>query len=183
MSCNGCAGRCSEAGLTGRKHMSKATGAPSKRPLKTVSDGNSTVSDRFKEGMSARRLIHGSPHVDKAWQDAEGNSQKLALQELITECVWGQLWNRSALPLKTRSLLTIAFLVSTHREADLKLHIRSAVLRNGCSMDEVREVMLHAVAYCGVVAVTEAFEVADEVEKELPSRSPAPFEGRTRKKE
>jgi 4-carboxymuconolactone decarboxylase len=36
-------------------------------------------------------------------------------------------------------------------------------LRNGCSVDEIQEVLLHSSAYCGFPAAIEAFRAAQEV--------------------
>ena len=46
--------------------------------------------------------------------------------------------------------------------AELKLHVRGA-LANGVTVDEIKEVLLHATVYCGVPAGLEAFKAANEV--------------------
>lgn len=124
-------------------------------------------SERFRNGMAFRRLIHGADHVDRAWDQARDNEQRAALEEFITECIWGTIWSRNGLPTKTRSLITIALLVATHQGKDLLLHMRSAVLRNDCTLAELREVVLHAAAYCGVPSAVAAFELTDQLAAEL----------------
>lgn len=139
------------------------------------------VSERFRRGMGIRRLVHGHEHVDAAWQRASGDEQRMALEEFVTECVWGTVWARNGLTSKTRSLLTIGLLIAMSRPGDLRLHIRSAVLNNGCSMAEVREVMIHTAAYCGVAGAVEAFALSDEVAAELNLPGPRPYTPHRRK--
>jgi 4-carboxymuconolactone decarboxylase len=131
--------------------------------------------------MGLRRLVHGHEHVDRAWQRADSDEQRTALEEFITECVWGTLWARNGLPSKIRSLLTIGLLIAANRPSDLRLHIRSAVLRNGCSMAEIREVMLHTAAYCGIAAAVDGFAMADEIASELATLGAGPFTPRRRR--
>jgi 4-carboxymuconolactone decarboxylase len=44
----------------------------------------------------------------------------------------------------------------------LAMHLRAA-LRNGLTVDEVREVILQSAVYCGVPAANTAFRIANEV--------------------
>ena len=52
--------------------------------------------------------------------------------------------------------------VALNRPDELALHLRGA-LRNGVTVDELREVLLQTVIYCGVPAAHMAFRVAEEV--------------------
>ncbi|MGA8863853.1 MAG: carboxymuconolactone decarboxylase family protein [Gallionella sp.] len=63
---------------------------------------------------------------------------------------------------KTRSLITIATLAALKAPAELKGHVLGA-LRNGCTVDEIREVLLHSTVYCGIPSGIEAFKAAKEV--------------------
>jgi 4-carboxymuconolactone decarboxylase len=53
-------------------------------------------------------------------------------------------------------------LTALNRPHELKLHVRGA-LRNGCTRDEIMEVLLQAAIYCGVPAAMESFRSAREV--------------------
>ena len=66
------------------------------------------------------------------------------------------------LPRKYRSLITIAFLTALKSPTELKGHIRGA-LNNGASVEEIQEVLLHSLPYCGAPATQEAFRAALEV--------------------
>ena len=45
---------------------------------------------------------------------------------------------------------------------ELKGHVRGA-LNNGCSVEEIREALLHCAVYAGVPAAIDAFRAAQEV--------------------
>ncbi len=71
------------------------------------------------------------------------------------------------LDLKTRSMLNLAMLTALNRAAEIKLHVRGAV-KNGVSVKEIKEVLLHAKKiYCGIPARLDAFKAANEVLTEM----------------
>jgi 4-carboxymuconolactone decarboxylase len=49
-----------------------------------------------------------------------------------------------------------------NRPHEIKLHVRGA-LNNGLTPEQIREVLLHTMVYCGVPATLDAFRVAKEV--------------------
>ena len=68
----------------------------------------------------------------------------------------------AAITKKTRSLVTIATLAVLKAPAELKGHVLGA-LRNGCTVDEIREVLLHSTVYCGIPSAIDAFRAAKQV--------------------
>lgn len=116
--------------------------------------------NKFDKGMIVRREVMGDEFVDKALKSA--NEFTMPMQEMVTENCWGTVWEREQLPRKTRSLITIAMLTALKAPTELKGHVRGA-LRNGCSVEEIREVLLHAIAYCGAPSAIDAFRAANEV--------------------
>ncbi len=72
---------------------------------------------------------------------------------------WGSVWSRPGLERKTRSLLNIALLAALDRQRELGLHVQGA-LRTGCTVDEIKEVLLHCTVYLGVPAGIAAFATA-----------------------
>jgi len=115
---------------------------------------------RFDEGLAVRRAVLGAEYVDRAMAEADEFTRPL--QELVTEYCWGAIWTRPGLPRKTRSLVNLAMLTALNRPHEVKLHVRGA-LRNGCTRDEIMEVLLQAAIYCGVPAAIDSFRVAREV--------------------
>ncbi|MDO8698644.1 MAG: carboxymuconolactone decarboxylase family protein [Pseudomonas sp.] len=117
------------------------------------------MSDNKNPGQSMRRQVMGDVFVDRALGNATEFTQPL--QDFVNEHAWGGVWTRGGLPLKTRSLITLAALTALKCPQELKGHIRGA-LNNGCSMEEIRETLLHCAVYAGVPAAVDAFRAAQE---------------------
>ena len=115
---------------------------------------------KYEKGLGVRREVMGDEFVDRALSSASDFTQPL--QELVTRNAWGEVWAREGLDRRTRSLITIATLAALKASTELKGHVRGA-LRNGCSVEEIQEVLLHATVYCGMPAGVEAFRAANEV--------------------
>jgi 4-carboxymuconolactone decarboxylase len=121
------------------------------------------MNDRRKRGEEIRREVMSDPFVDRSLGNA--SDFDLPLQELVMETAWGTVWDRDDLPRETRSLVTIAMLAAMKCPNELKGHVRGA-LRNGCSVEEIRAVLLHALPYIGAPASLEAFRAAKEAVEE-----------------
>jgi 4-carboxymuconolactone decarboxylase len=117
-----------------------------------------------EEGMKIRRQVLGDEYVDRALNDPDTFARPF--QELVTRSVWGNVWTRPGLPLKTRSLVTLGILTALGNAAEISLHTKAA-LRNGCTREEIQEVLLHAAAYCGAPAGVTAFGAAKAALKEV----------------
>ena len=105
------------------------------------------------------------------WRTSEpphesANDFQMAFQHITTEWCWGYAWNRPGLDRKTRSMLNLAMLTALNRAPEIKLHTRGAI-NNGVSVDEIKEVLLHATVYCGIPAGLDAFKAANEVLKDM----------------
>ncbi|NVK39970.1 MAG: carboxymuconolactone decarboxylase family protein [Oceanospirillaceae bacterium] len=118
-----------------------------------------SAEDREK-GLRVRTEVMGEAFVERAMGTADDFTEPM--QEWINEHAWGSTWQREGLSRQTRSLITIAMLAALKAPTELKGHVRGA-LRNGCSRDEIREVLLHSMIYCGAPAAQEAFRAAKEV--------------------
>lgn len=128
-----------------------------------MSDSNKP-SEKFEAGLKTRKAVLGDAYVDASIAAADDFTWPL--QELVTEYCWDSIWNRDGLPRKTRSLINLAMITALNRPHELKLHIRGA-FNNGCTQDEVREVLLQSAIYCGVPASIDAFRCAKEVLAEM----------------
>lgn len=115
---------------------------------------------KYQQGMAVRREVMGDEFVDRALNSASDFTQPM--QELATSNAWGEVWVREGISKKTRSLVTIATLAALKASNELKGHVRGA-LRNGCTVPEIQEVLLHSAVYCGMPSGLEAFRAADEV--------------------
>ncbi len=117
----------------------------------------------FDKGLKIRREVLGAEYVDKSLANANEFTQ--AFQDITTEWCWGYAWGRPGLDRKTRSMLNLAMLTALNRSPEIKLHVRGA-LNNGVTVEEIKEVLLHATVYCGIPAGLDAFKAANEVLKE-----------------
>jgi len=120
--------------------------------------------ERRERGMKIRREVLGGEHVDRAQSTTTPLTKDF--QDLITRYAFGEIWARPGLDRRTRSCITVAMTVALNRPEELALHLRGA-LRNGVTVDELREVLLQTAVYCGVPAAHTAFRVAEEILKEL----------------
>ncbi|GAA4100235.1 carboxymuconolactone decarboxylase family protein [Zhongshania borealis] len=116
--------------------------------------------DDQKVGETIRREVMGSAHVDTSLGNA--NAFDMPLQEAAMEHAWGGVWTRDGLDRKTRSIVTVSMLIALQAHGELKGHVRGA-LNNGVSPEEIREIIMHAAAYCGYPAALSAMRVAREV--------------------
>ncbi|KAK0947207.1 hypothetical protein LTR29_001490 [Friedmanniomyces endolithicus] len=118
----------------------------------------------YEAGLDLRRAVTGAEHVDRSTRNVSDFSRPM--QELATELGWGAIWTRPGLSRQQRSLLNLAMLTALGKGHELGVHVRGAV-RNGCSLLEIRETMLHASAYAGLPAGLAAFRVAEGVLSEM----------------
>jgi 4-carboxymuconolactone decarboxylase len=119
---------------------------------------------RYDKGMEVRTAVLGKDYVDAAMKNADDFNRPF--QELVTEFCWGVAWGSEGLPRKIRSMLNIAMISILNRPHELRAHLRGALV-NGCTKEEIREVLLQVAVYCGMPAGVEAFRLAREAFKEL----------------
>lgn len=119
-------------------------------------------SEQFEKGLAVRRAVLGEAYVDGGL--AKADDFMMAFQRITTEWCWGYAWTREGLDRKTRSLVNLAMLTALGKPAELKLHVKGA-LANGVSVEEIKEVLLHATVYCGIPAGLDAFKAAHDVLK------------------
>jgi 4-carboxymuconolactone decarboxylase len=119
-------------------------------------------SELYKKGEAIRRKLRGDADFarNKAQYDADPVMKKFI--EVATETVFGSLWTRPGLDLKTRTLICVVSDAATGRHPELDIHLRFA-LKEGWTEDELVEVLLHLTGYVGVPIIREAMLVASKV--------------------
>jgi 4-carboxymuconolactone decarboxylase len=127
-------------------------------------DRNETMGQMFDRGLALRREVLGAEYVDGSIKSA--NDFMMAFQHITTEWCWGYAWGRPTLDKKTRSMLNLAMLTALGKSPEIKLHVRGAI-NNGLSVEDIKEVLLHATVYCGIPAGLDAFKAANEVLKDM----------------
>lgn len=118
------------------------------------------MTDQKQKGTEVRRAVLGDAYVDRA--EATRTPLSDEFQDLLTRYAWGEIWTRPGLDRRTRSCITVAMLVALNRNEELAVHIRGA-LRNGVTVDELKEILLQSTIYCGLPAANSAFRVAASV--------------------
>jgi 4-carboxymuconolactone decarboxylase len=124
-----------------------------------------TASELFEAGLEKRRAVVGGEYVERALAAADDFDRDW--QRLLTEYCWGEVWTGSALSDRQRSLHNLCLLAALNRQQEFELHFRGA-LRNGCTLDELRETLIQIAVYVGVPAGVEAFRIAKRVLAEQP---------------
>ncbi len=123
-----------------------------------------THHDSYLAGLSIRKSVMGASHVEKSLGQVSEFSRPI--QELVTEYAWGEVWSRPGLDPRTRSMLNVALLTALNRPHELAGHIKGA-LNNGVTEEEIQEILLQTMIYCGVPAALESFRVAEKAFSEI----------------
>lgn len=128
-----------------------------------MSEGLSDA-QRVEQGMRVRREVLSDAHVDRA--NAGITDFTADFQDYITRTAWGDIWSRPGLDRRSRSVAVLTAMIALGHHDEFSMHVRAA-LRNGLTVDEIKEVILQAGLYCGVPAANEAFKLAQRVLDDL----------------
>jgi 4-carboxymuconolactone decarboxylase len=123
-------------------------------------------SELEKKGMELRAKLWG----EKAAAQGDEFLKKFdaGFAAFLNEQVFGTIWSRPGLPIKTRSMITMTALMALGRGPELRLHMRGA-LRIGITPEEIKELIVHISQYSGVPTAVEAIRAFSEVTAEKPN--------------
>jgi 4-carboxymuconolactone decarboxylase len=121
------------------------------------------IREQHDRGLALRVEMFGREAVEKR-SNAFGEFGK-PLQHIINAYAYGDVWSRAALPPATKSLAMVAMMAAAGHANELRVHLKGAV-KNGCSPEEIQEVLLLLALYCGIPAANEAHRIAAEVLRE-----------------
>ena len=116
--------------------------------------------DRVARGRALGAQIWGDAFEQRSgpyWERLDP-----AFREFIEGFVFGDVWSRPNLDLRTRSLCTIAALTALGRLNQLESHVTGA-LANGATREEIVEVLLHTAVYAGFPAAWDGLEVTRRI--------------------
>jgi 4-carboxymuconolactone decarboxylase len=113
-----------------------------------------------ERGLKLRRQIFGDGTVERRMKAA--GDFGAPLQTLVNAVAYGDIWSRPGLPLKIRSLAALAMTAALNRPEEFRVHMRGA-LANGCTPDEIREILLMIAIYAGIPAANDVHRIAHEV--------------------
>ena len=123
-------------------------------------------SERLRQGREMRRTLMGDEYAERINRTVYSDPMMQKFIDVAAENIFGSLWTRPGLDLKTRTLVTVVSDVATGREAELVIHLRMA-LRQGWTEDELTEVLIHLMGYVGAPLVRDALLVARELFAEV----------------
>lgn len=121
---------------------------------------------KLETGRKIRRQLLGDAYADRIEQTVYTDEIMRKFAEYSTEAVFGGLWSRPGLDLKTRALICVVSDTVMGRAPELAIHLRMA-RGQGWTEDELVEAILHLSGYAGLPLVREALLTAREVFKEL----------------
>src|ERR1044072_8080921 len=141
-------------------------------PPTFVSDRGSARHD-WRTGMDTQELHDRGLALPRELFGAAAVESRVAalgdfgapLQHIINAYAYGDVWSRPGLPMATKSLAMIAMMAAAEKPAELRVHLKGA-LKNGCTAEEIREILLLVALYCGIPAANEAHKAAVEVLRE-----------------
>jgi 4-carboxymuconolactone decarboxylase len=122
--------------------------------------------EQVSDGQYRAHLRGQTPAADAASrprpsQAAMGDfAPKLA--ELTDNVLYGDIWERSELAKRDRSLVSVAALITMNRPDQLRSHLRIA-RQNGVTQEELIEIITHLAFYAGWPNAVSAITVAREV--------------------
>ena len=122
--------------------------------------------DKYKESLEkGRKLMEqmlGKDHIEK---QLKSRSRYPIFHEWSQRVIYGEVWSRENLDLRTRSLCVLAALTVLDRPSQLRLHV-SAALRNGAKPEEIVEVIMQMAFYGGWPVASSALKIVNEVFEE-----------------
>ena len=119
-----------------------------------------TLNERQKKGWEIRERFGGgvaSPGSVPASREVAPDLHRIA-----DEALFGSIWQRPALKIEHREMITLSALTVLQRENQLTRHVSNAV-NLGLTPQQVIEVMIHAAFYGGVPTAFNAMGVAKRV--------------------
>src|SRR5215469_3754599 len=117
------------------------------------------TSELYARGLKRRKAMFGETNVEKRM--AAAGSFGAPLQNVINAYVYGDAWERTGLTAAERSLVMLAITAASNRPAEFGVHAKGA-LANGCTREQVQDLLLLVTMYCGIPAAIEPNQIAAE---------------------
>ena len=121
------------------------------------------IQEQHDRGLALRTALFGRDAVEK--RSRAFGDFGAPLQHIINAYAYGDVWSRPGLPMATKSLAMIAMMAAAGKPAELRVHLKGA-LKNGCTAEEIREILLLVALYCGIPTANEAHKAAVDVLRE-----------------
>lgn len=116
--------------------------------------------DTYDAGMAVRRKILGDAHVDRSIANTTPLNREF--QDMLTRYGWGEVWTRDGFDHRTRRILVLGTMMAIGRWEEFNMHLNAA-LRDGFSLDDIKEIVLQQAIYCGLPVSNTAYHHIDSV--------------------
>jgi 4-carboxymuconolactone decarboxylase len=129
-------------------------------------EGTMAESENYKKGTEIRSKLMGAKYAEQMNKSVYDDPMMKKFGDYAREAVFGMLWSRPGLDIKTRALICVVSDTAQARWPELAIHLRMA--RNqGWTEDELSEALMHLCGYIGLPSVREALLTAKEVFAEM----------------
>ena len=118
------------------------------------------LSELQARGLERRKTLFGAADVEQRMSAA--GDFGAPLQNVINAYVYGDVWERKGLSDEMRSLVMLAITAASNKPAEFRVHAKGA-LANGCTPEQVQDLLLLIAMYCGVPAAIETNRIAAEI--------------------
>jgi 4-carboxymuconolactone decarboxylase len=132
---------------------------------------NVDTNELYARGLRRRKKMFGDAEVERRM--AASGEFGAPLQHIINAYVYGDIWERPGLPNDIRSLVMLGITAASNKPAEFRVHAQGA-LANGCTKEQVQDVLLLVAMYCGVPAAIETNRIAAEIFADAPEKAPDP---------
>ena len=120
----------------------------------------SDSSTRYERGLDVLSTLGGSEEAGRTMAEFFGSQG--ALGSIVLHTGVGEIWSRTELSRRDRSLVVISFLTALGRDVELRHHVGGG-LNHGLSREEIDEIMLQISAYAGVPVALTGAGIASQV--------------------
>jgi len=140
---------------------SEADGQPYVIPRAEYKDD----AQRHRDAVDVMRTLNGRDEAQDPAEALAGMERIGPVGKLAFEFAFGDLWSRSQLSRRDRSLVVVSILVALTKPDELQFHIPGA-LNHGVTERELEGVMATAAPYCGFPRAVEGFRTLRRILRE-----------------
>ncbi len=139
------------------------------RDFLVPTDTHDAANTLFEAGLLNRRRVLGDAWVDASL--AKRTDFTADFQAMITRIAWNEVWGRPGLDDRSRRFIVLAITVALGRWEEFALHVRTGLMRDGFTREELKEVLMQSAIYAGVPAANTAFAEAGKIIADIDSGS------------
>ncbi len=132
---------------------------PGQQLLLTCTEGEQKMDD-YEQGLDTLQKMLGEDRAAAVTEKFRKLSP--AFEREAVSVVFGRVWSRGGIDLKTRSFCSIGILAALGRMDALKINF-SLAIENGAGIEEIEEVLLQVGIYAGYPATLDALKLLAEV--------------------